>query len=179
MAWQDEMVPTLRYMLGDFSATNPTYIDDTLEQTILVAARQVTSALIFDQVFVTSMQNGTLTPDPTIGDNKNEAFINLVTLKAACILDRTEASLAARRAIIVKDGSSAIDLSRVAQNKIALIEKGWCAVYEDAQWDYQYRRTQGVAGAAVMGPIRLFAWESFGTAAFGQGDARSRGNLFN
>lgn len=179
MAWQDEMIPTLRVMLGDLSETAPTYSDDSLEQTLLVAAKQVTAALVFDRAYAASVQNGTLSPDPTLGDAANESFVNLVTLKAACILDRTEASLSARRAIVVRDGSSMIDLSKVAESKVRLIEKGWCAVYADAALEYQYRRTQGVAGAAVMGPIRLFAWESFGASAFTGGDARGRDNFHN
>lgn len=168
MAWQDETVPTLRVMLGDLSETAPTYSDDSLEQTLVVAAFQVLAALRFDQEFVASASQVTIKPDPTATATKNDVFVNLFTLKAAAILDRTEASLAARRGIIVKDGGSTIDLSKVAEAKRKLLEKGWNAAYEDAKFEYQYQRAQGVAGAAVLTPFRLFAWEAFG------GDARAR-----
>lgn len=164
MAWQDEMIPMLRVMLGDLDEDNETYSDDTLEQTLLLAAKQVSATLTFDQTFVSNMSALTLSPDPTAGADKNDSYVNLVTLKAAAVLDRTEASLAARRGIIVKDGSSSIDLSKVSQAKLRLLEKGWNAVYDDAKFEYQMQRSQSVAGAAVMTPFRLYAWEAFGAS---------------
>jgi hypothetical protein len=177
MAWQDELVATLRVMLGDLSAT-PTYSDDSLEQTLVVGAFQVSASIPFNPPFAASVSNVTLTPDPTLDATRNDSFSNLTTLRAAAILDRTEASLYARRGIIVKDGSSAIDLSKVADAKLRLLEKGWNAVYEDARWEYLYNRIQNVAGAAVLTPFRLFAWDTFGRSAFGNGDPRNRANWF-
>ncbi len=114
MSWQDEMIPITRVLINDLAAT-PTYTDDRLEQLLLVAARQVNSEMAFPQDFVIDVGNGTLLPDPTLGDNKNDSFINLVTQKAACILDQSVAVIAAKQAISVKDGTSAIDLRGVSE----------------------------------------------------------------
>lgn len=157
MAWQDELIPTLRVMIGDLDTTALVYSDDSLESILLVAAKQVATTISFEQAFVISVQNGTLTPDPTIGVNTNDGFVNLFSIKAAAILDRTEASLAARRGITVKDGTSMIDLSKVADAKIRLLEKGWNEVYDDAVFEYRYLRSQTVAGAMVLGPFRIYA----------------------
>lgn len=179
MAWQDETIITLRVMLGDTDEAAPTYSDDSLEKTLLVGAKQVLASLTFDQEFVVGVNAGTLSPDPTAGANRNDAFVNLMTLRAAAILDRTEASLAARRGIVVKDGSSAIDLSRVAEAKRRLLERGgWNAAYEDAKFEYLYQRAQNVAGAAVLTPFRLYARQSLGGGSFNDGDGRDRNNFF-
>lgn len=169
MAWQDELIPTLRVMIGDLDETAFVYSDDSLEQILLVAAKQVATTISFEQTFVISVQNGTLTPDPTVGANTNDGFVNLFSIKAAAILDRTEASLAARRGISVKDGTSAIDLSKVALAKIRLLDKGWNAVYDDAVFEYRYLRAQTVAGAMVLGPFRLYANQRWGgSPSFGE-----------
>jgi hypothetical protein len=171
------MIPVLRVLIGDTVEANQTYTDDSLEQTIVVAAKQVAASVTFGQAYTATLATVKLTPDPTAVATKDEAFVNLVTLKAAAILDRTEASLAARRGIIVKDGGAAIDLSKVAEAKRKLLERGgWNAAYEDAKFEYLYYRAQCVAGAAVLTPFRLYAWESFGMSTFA-GDPRAR-NLF-
>ena len=177
MAWQDEMIPVLRVLIGDVDTTNETYTDDSLTNVLLVAAKQVATTLVFTQSFTASVANGILTPDPTLSDTADTNFVNLVTLKGAAILDRTEASLYARQGIVVKDGGSAIDLSKVAEEKRRLLETGWNAVFEDAKVEYLYNRLQGAAGAAILTPYRLFAYESFGQAPFGM-DGRSRNYLY-
>jgi hypothetical protein len=179
VAWQDELVPVLRVLIGDVDQTNYTYTDDSLTNVLLVAAKQVSFEIYFPQAFTASVQTGLLVPDPTVAATRNDDFANLVTLKGAAILDRTEASLYARRGIIVRDGSSAIDLSKVSAAKLALLDKGWNAVYDDTKFEYLYRRVQGAAGSAVLTPFRLFAWETFGTSGMIDGDPRNRNNFFN
>lgn len=176
MAWQDEMTTMLRYMLGDITEGKLVYSDDTLQNTILVGAIQVGNAVAFEMQYSASLSSGLLTPDPTFGPGKNTWFMDLVTLKAASILDRTEATLAARRAIIVRDGSSAIDLSKVADAKIRLLEKGWIAAYDDAVFTYQYQRTQNISGAAIMTPFRLYAQGGYSHTTLFGGGARGREN---
>jgi hypothetical protein len=78
-------------------------------------------------------------------------------LKAACIIDRGAASIAAKQAIRVHDGNSSIDLRGAMIGKIALLKAGgWCAVYEDAKLEYQTGQVR-IAGAAIMSPFRLYA----------------------
>lgn len=157
MAWQDEMSIMVRVMIGDTSAT-PTNSDDSLEQLLALSARQVLNELSFDQEYTVNVENATISPDPTAAATLDDAFINLVTLKAASILDRSGAGLAAKRAILVKDGSSAIDLSKVSESMIKLLEKGWSAVYADAKWQYLYDQSSSIPGMAIMTPFRLYAY---------------------
>lgn len=153
MAWQDEMVPMLRVMVNDISSV--TYVDDTLEQTLVVAAFQVKNDLAEFQFFV-DMANVSISPDPTIGISKDDSFVNLVCIKAACIIDTGSAALAATQAIYVKDGTSTIDLRGSLEGRLALLSKGWCSIFKDARMSYQMQSLEA-AGSVVMTPFRLFA----------------------
>ena len=163
MSWQVEMIRMVRGMIGDWDTTNPTYSDDRLKELIIVAAQLVISELDFTQTFVPDLTTLTITPDPTdrIGPpvTRDDSFINLVSMKAACITDRSETKTAANQAIDAKDGSSSISLRGVAQARQALLEKGgWCPQYDDAKFAYMLNRSH-VAGAAIMGPFRVWAYE--------------------
>ena len=163
MAWQDDMNSILRVLISDDDEVEAdrTFSDDKLERVLIVAAFQVSYELDFDNTYVINIANSTISPDPTLTATKDESFTNLVTLKAACILDRGSANIAANRAIAVKDADSAIDLRRIFISKLELLKQGWCAVYEDTKLEYQMSSNQ-VAGAAVMTPFRLFAFGNRG-----------------
>lgn len=154
MAWQTELVELLRVMVNDLADT-PTYSDYRLQRVLVVAAFQVSTELDFSRDFVVDVTAQTITPDPTDGDDRNDAFTNLVCMKAACITDRGEAAAAAKQAIAVRDGTSAIDLRGNLQGKLKLLEKGWCAAYDDAKLEYQAGQVH-TAGAAIIGPFRFW-----------------------
>ena len=153
MAWQDTMIPMLRVMVNDIAEA--TFQDDTLEQTLVVAAFQI-SADFQEFDFRADIANVRITPDPTVAATQNDSYVNLVCMKAACIVDTGSAASAASQAIAVKDGSSSIDLRGALAGKLALLEKGWCNVFKDAKCTYQTQACEA-AGAAVMTPFRVFA----------------------
>ncbi len=182
MAWQDDMTELLRVMVNDMD-TPQAYSDDKLLRVLMVGAFQVLQQLTFNNSYSISIANQTITPDPTVTAFYDPSFINLVTMKAACIIDRGAAIVAAQRAISVRDGGSAVDLRGVFQGKLALLEKGWCAVYEDARLEYQAGKVR-VAGALVMTPFRLYAQGGYGLGQDGYlggnyyGGNRNRDFLF-
>lgn len=154
MAWQEEMTTVLRALIDDLDAT--TYTDDRLETLLTVAAFQVATTVDFPVTYVADPPNQTITPDPTISPNRDDNFINLVTIKAACIIDRGSASRVSGQAIRIKDGTSEIDLRGVPQAKMALLKQGWCATYEGEKTDYLTSQSGYTAGAAVVSPFRVF-----------------------
>lgn len=156
MAWQDTMLEVLRVIIGDMDESAPINSDDNLERVLAVSAFQVLCEMTFSQSFSVNVTRVLITPDPTLEATLDESFTNLVTLKAACLLDRSTALAAAGRAIAVRDGSSAVDLRGVFGAKLKLLEKGWCAVYDDAKLEYQSGQSR-VAGAVVLTPFRLYA----------------------
>ncbi len=155
MAWQDVMLGLLRPMVNDMAST--TYTDDTLEQVLVAAAFQVLrEPLAFDYAYVADIENVDIIPDPTDADSQDDGFVNLVAIKAACIVDTGSAAGAATQAIMVKDGASMIDLRGNLAGKLALLRQGWCATYKDAKFEKQSQSVD-TAGAAVMTPFRLYA----------------------
>lgn len=150
------MVTVVRVLIGDTSAT-PSNSDDSLEQLIVVAAMQVGLSMEFSQSFVADISNVKLTPDPTATATQDDAYVNLVCLKAACILDRSAATNASSQAIKVVDGRSSVDLTGIANYRSRLLEKGgWCTVYEQERLNYLSGQSR-LIGAMVTTPFRVWA----------------------
>jgi hypothetical protein len=161
MAWNDTMVPMLRLMIGDVDPTNYKYDDDRLEQQLLLAAQLIQGGeLDFPNVYVINIPSIELSPDPTEQSPQDDAFVNLVTLKAACLLDTVEARIAAEQGIDISDVGSRIALSGRAGNKIKLLlGGGYCAAYQLAKKEYLMGSL--CPGMAVMSPFRIFnGWDS-------------------
>jgi len=146
MAWQDDMITMLRVVIDD-NGSNPEYSNSRLEEVVVVAATMTKKDVDFDNDYTISVSDVTISPDPvTSSDN---AFMNLVTLKAACLLANSEYKTEAARAITIRDGSSAIDTKGVAAAK-----KGWrdsiCDDYSKAEREYRIGNSQ--AGKSIIGP---------------------------
>jgi hypothetical protein len=160
MSWQTEMGTLLRVLLNDFTVPYQ-FSDQRVYQTICAAAQLVLSELNFPLIYEADVQSLSITPDPTDRDEasptRDDNFINLVCLKAACITERGEARNAVRQGISIRDGSSAIDLRGPLQGRIALLKEGYCKAYDDAKLEYKAGRAGVVAGAAILSPFRIFA----------------------
>lgn len=156
MAWDVDAVELLRVLINDCDET-PTYTDERLIRVLVVGAFQLMRKAVFSQTFVVDIGRQTITPDPTDTTNltNDENFVNLMCLKAACIIDTGSAIKAANNAIAGKDLDVAFDLKGVASSTLALLDKGYCATFE-AAFD-EYLSGSGVISAAVMGPFRIFA----------------------
>ena len=114
MAWQDTMVTMLRVVIDDMGS-NPTYSDSRLEEVIVVAANLTKQDVDFDSDYTIGVTDLSISPDPTT--SPDNAFINLVTLKSACLLANSEYKTCTNYAISVRDGSAAIDKRGVAAAK--------------------------------------------------------------
>lgn len=152
--WQAETIEILRVFIDDMDDENPTYSDEKLERVLLVAAFNINTSVDFVNDYTVDIQTSTLTPDPTDPDTTDDAFVNLMCLKAACIIDRGRAITASEQAVSIKEFSTNVNLSTVAAAKQKLLEKGgWCPVFEEELVKYQLS-ANGVVGAAVLGPFR-------------------------
>jgi len=154
MSWTTEMTMIVRSLIDDYDdGVNATiYTDDRLESTILISAQLVVFDVAFSKTYTIDVDTCVLTPDPTAA-TKDNAFINLVSLKTACIILGGEAKAAATGAMKVKDGGrfgvSEIDTGQAftALNERA---KQSCKDYQDART--QYQAGDGAAGEAIIGP---------------------------
>ena len=150
--WQQELVIVLRALIDDLFPPQ-LYEDADLQQIILVAA-QLSSpeAKSFSQVYTIDVDQLQLTPDPTESP-KDNAFITLVSLKAACILDMAEARKAGTQAYSFKEGTSAADLRGIADARLKFMKEGYCKQYSEAL--LEYLSTGQIVGAAITTPVRI------------------------
>ena len=149
MSWQGQISTMVRYLVDDIDPTNYKYTNKRVETTILVAAQFVTLQTDFNNTYTINVEQCTLSPDPTDSDTKDNAFINLTALKAACIMLGSEVRSESGNAISIKDGPSAIDLRGVASTLVTLYQD-LCKKYDQMLLDY--RAGSSVAGQAILGP---------------------------
>jgi hypothetical protein len=149
MSWQTEIIPLVRVLINDI-ADPPTYSDDRLIQTILVASKYVQFDTNLDNEYQVDIINQTITPDPA--NNKDEIFLCVVGLKTACIIDqssfRTKAALEGIRAAL---GPAQLSTAGHLAGFKEILEHGPCKLYEDLteHWDVQ----NATAVAAVLSPF--------------------------
>ena len=147
MVWQTEMVRIVRHLINDVDATS--YADDRLEETILVSSQLVLHEIDFDNTYTVDVDGLSLSPDPTGLANKDNAFINIISLKSACIILSSEVRTHGLNAIRMSDGPSSIDMTGIARN-IAVSSQDMCGRYEHAVM--QYKAGGSIAGQAILGP---------------------------
>ena len=149
MSWQIEIPIIVRTLINDIS-DQPVYSDERLLQVIAVAAKYVQFDVSLDHQYAVDVANPSISPDPT--SDRDEIFISLVSLKAACIIDqshlRTKAAMEGIRASL---GSASLAVSNSLQGALAILEKGPCAAYDEltSHWDVG----QATAIRAILSPF--------------------------
>lgn len=167
MSWQTEIPIIVRTLVNDWS-DQPVYSDDRLIQVISVAAKYVQFDVVLDHSYVVDVVSPTITPDPT--DDRDEIFISLVSLKAACIIDQsTYRTKAATEGIRASLGPASLQVAGQSSAWKTILEKGPCALYEEltAHWDVK----DASAIAAVLSP---FVGNKFNPRYLQNHDYRSR-----
>lgn len=173
MSWQGQMSTILRYLINDVDSSSYTYSDHRLETTILVAGQLVTLEVDVENTYTINVETCTLDPDPTETATRDDAFMNLACLKAACIIVGSEIRKEASNAISIKDGPSSIDLRGVT-GTLSVLYKDLCEKYEKYLLDYKTGRSVG--GQSIIGPYS--PGSDFVARNQGYYDHRSGGYLF-
>ena len=148
--WQPEMITLLRYVINDVDASTQEFTDDRLGNLLISAAHLTISKIDFDRDYSVNIPASGITPDPTTGSRDN-SFINLVVLKAACILAQGEYRLASNKGISLKDGPSSFDARGLIGAKKDIMESA-CENYQKAE--YEFRLGNSNVGEAIIGPHR-------------------------
>jgi len=149
MSWQGQMGTIVRHLVNDLDPSNYTYSDDRIETAILVASQLMIMNVDFNNVYDINVESCRLSPDPTDSGTKDNAFITLSCLRAACIIIGSEIRSESGNAISIKDGPSAIDLRGVTAT-LTVLYKDLCEKYENLL--LEYRAGNSVAGHAILGP---------------------------
>lgn len=149
MSWQGQMSTVVRHLINDVDASSYTFTPQRIETTLLVAAQLMTMNVDFANVYDINVESSTLSPDPTDTGTKDNPFIALTCLRAACIIIGSEIRKESGNAISIKDGPSAIDLRGVTQT-LTVLYKDLCDKYENSL--LEYRAGNGVVGQSILGP---------------------------
>jgi hypothetical protein len=144
-----ELVQIVRHLINDVE-TPYTYSSERLQKVILIAGQYIQEDIDLATVYNIDVDALTLSVDPTEAP-KDNIFINLICLKAGCIIDyatyRTKAQMAG---IKVQDGQSSISTVGQADIWKSIAERGLCAEYERAKRDYQLGNFN--PGRIIVGP---------------------------
>jgi len=149
MAWENEMVLVLRHMIDDLDSSNYKFSDSRLEETILASTYILQADVEFLNAYQVNVDEGSLIPDPTTSNPKDDDFIALCTTQAAIILYRSMMKTYSLQSIAIRDGQSSIDTRGIVQNlKI---------IYQDlvARLDHMilmYKTGKYGFGKSILGP---------------------------
>jgi hypothetical protein len=157
--WQEIMVNTLRVMIDDF-CTPYQHDDAKLQRLLCLSAQLVLIDLNYSLTYDIRVKEKIISPDPTSGESKNQSFVDLILLKAACTVDKSslkDAAVGNPTKIKVREfgTDTETDYSGVFEARKKLIEIGWCKSYAEAKQNYLFgNETDGVA---VMSPFRVLS----------------------
>lgn len=150
MAWTTELVDIVRQLVDDVNEPQ-SFSDDRLQSVLLVAAQYVTQDVDLTTTYTVDVDALSLSPDPTTSSPKDNVMINLMCLKAGCIIERAQYKEKARNGgILIKDGQSTIDTRGIAEQFKVILEKGLCKEYEQAKQDYQLGSVN--PGRSILSP---------------------------
>lgn len=150
MAWQTDITNLVRVLTNDLSET-PTFSDDRIIQTIVVAARYVQFDVNLDHKYEVDSINLSITPDPTESNTKDEIFNCLLGLKTACIIDQsTFRTKAIHHGVTAALGPAKLSVSNMDSYRY-ILEQGPCKTYADLteHWDVM----NATAISAVLSPF--------------------------
>lgn len=140
MSWQSTSLQLLRVFINDLS-DDPTYEDDILEMTLRTAATFVNHELGFS--YTVNLTCGDITPDPSTDD----AFINFIVLKAACLVNNwrfQDKSLV--EGIRARCGPAELQVTAGRSVLLAFLTQGPCKFYEDLVQEYKFGNINCIKG---------------------------------
>ena len=174
--WQDNLVLTLRVLIGDFNSPQKN-TDTYLESVLVVAGIMVNSDIDLSYDYIFDIANVTITPDPI--DNGDITVQALLPLKAACLMNQSSFQTALSQGIKVRDGDSQIDTSVSFLGYRDILKLGPCASYESLKWQIQSAGAMENIGTAIYSPYRGVNDTPIDTITWFYDDFIGRINQFN
>lgn len=110
MAWKNEITQIVRVLINDFDETSYQYDGTKIETLIATAAQLLQRELDFDTIYTITVMPISISPDPTTISPRDDIFINMVSLKAACLVLGAEVKTLAAQSFKVQDASATIDV---------------------------------------------------------------------
>jgi hypothetical protein len=149
MGWQNEMVIIVRHIVDDLDPLNYSFTDSRLEESILVASQLIHNEMEFSIDYMIEVDNGLLSPDPTLTSPKDDDFIALCCMRAAVMLMTSMIKTYSLKSISIRDGASSIDTTGIVQG-LSQVYKDITTKYEDMKLAYQTGKLG--FGKSIVGP---------------------------
>ena len=146
-AWKTEMTSLFRYVINDVDETTREFTDERLCSLLVSSAHLTLGVVDFPSDYTVDIPNSGISPNPT----NDTSFVNLVVLKAACLLATGEYRSATNQGIVVRDGPSSVDPRAMVTAKKGMMDSA-CANYQKAELEYRLGNSK--AGEAIIGPHR-------------------------
>lgn len=146
MAWETEIVEQVRVVINDTESPQ-TYTDTRIERATIIAAAQAVKEIDFSRVYSVDITLQTISPDPTGLDPKDLDFINLVSLKCACLILGGELRQYSLSSVTVVDGPSTMSFGSIFRNLKETLD-GLLKQYDKAKFLYQ----SGISGQCITTP---------------------------
>jgi hypothetical protein len=146
MSWHDMIPDMIRWLVNDLDGS--TYSTGQIEQVIVIAAQFVQNDVDFDNTYTLNIATRAITPDPTT-PSIDDGFVNLVSIKAACIILTGECKKAAVETFRVVDGFSTID-TKGRYNALKEQLDEMCDNYNNAK--LQHQAGSNSPGESVLAP---------------------------
>ena len=148
--WKKEMTSLLRYVINDTDTTRREYTDERLCSLIITSAQLTQGVVDFPRDYTIDVANSGISPDPTTGARDN-GFINLVLLRASCLLAQGDFRASTNKGVVIRDGPSSVDARGLVAAKKDLMDST-CKKYNDAELEFRLGNSN--AGEAIIGPHR-------------------------
>ena len=138
MHWEGAMIGMLRVVIDDNAYQGSyTYTDSRLVQVLVTAAMYVNQEVEFDTDYTIDVIDSSISPDPY--DHGDNLFLNMVVMKAACIIDqgvfREKALLAGLSA---NCGPASLNTSQHLAGFKDLLKMGPCAIYSQLKDEHKF-----------------------------------------
>lgn len=132
-SWQNTLITAIRVLLDDERGTLHT--DSELEDAIALAASMVKTEVPLTTTYSVSINPPSISPDPVL--NNDKSFINLISLKAACLLDKSTLGYnSLLSGLGAKCGPSEFRTHSRMDGFGSMIDNGYCLSYENAKRQY-------------------------------------------
>ncbi len=158
MAWETEIVEQVRVIINDIESPQ-VYSDTRIERASIIAAAQSIKEINYNTNYLVDITLQTITPDPTELDPKDLDFINLVSLKCACLILGGELRQYSLSSVTVVDGPSTISIGSIVKNLKDTYET-LLKQYDKAKYLYQ----AGLSGQSITTPTTvssLYPYQEF------------------
>lgn len=162
--WQTELIELVRALIFDLS-DSPDYTDSELTRVIIAAALNVRASAQFVYNYTIDVSEQSITPDPSATATKDNSFLNLIALRAACFLGISKSRIQIAQAVAVRDDKNLYDFRDVAKHAIVMATKGYCEEYKAALNKYQIDYS-GEYARAVLSPFRDAISGGYGRLTF-------------